>query len=155
MKRAVASCFMSKSSVYGKKHNHTNSEREICFMRALLESHEVVDRLEYLGKTADGIIGQNRLRRCIALIGGDENGFHPNLLGTEDVVVYVVAEKERLLRLYLQRIQSHLKEPRVRLAISKVTRDDNRVEVTQQPHRAQFGNGIGTLGVRNDCQVIL
>ena len=56
-------------------------------MRALLEGHEVVDRLGHLGKTADGKIGRNCLRRHIALIGRDENGFHPHLLGTKDIVV--------------------------------------------------------------------
>src|SRR6266851_9773004 len=124
-------------------------------MRALLEGHEVVDRLGQLSKTADGIIGRNCLRRRIALIGRDENGFHPHLLGTEDIVVQVVAEKESLLRAYLQRIQSLLKESGVWLAISIVTRDDNRVEVMQQPDRAQFGNGICTLGVGNYCNVVV
>jgi zinc transporter ZupT len=70
-------------SMQTSTHSHSLAER----MRALLESHEVVDRLGYLGKTADGIIGQNCLRRRIALIGRDKNGFHPHLLGTEDIVV--------------------------------------------------------------------
>src|SRR5260370_36837626 len=97
-------------------------------MRALLEGHEVVDRLGQLGKTADGIIGRNCLRRRIALIVRDENGFHPHLLGTEDIVVQVVSEKESLLRSYLQRIQSVLKDPAVGLAISIATREDTRFE---------------------------
>src|SRR5437016_13295616 len=124
-------------------------------MKALLDGHEVVDRLAQLGKTADGIIGRNCLRRCIALIVRDENGFHSHLLGTEDIVEQVVAKKESLLRSYLQRIQSLLKEPGVRLAISIVTRDDNRVEVMKQPHRAQFGNSIRTLCVGHYCHMVL
>src|ERR1700694_3883271 len=124
-------------------------------MRTLLESHEVVDRLGTLRKTADGIIGRNCLRRYMALIVRDENGFHSHLLGTEDIVEQVVAEKESLLRSYLHRIQSLLKAPGVGRAISIVTRDDNRIELMQQPHRAQFGNSIRTLCVGNYCHTVV
>jgi hypothetical protein len=48
-------------------------------MRALLKGHEVVDRLGQLGKMADDKSGRNCLRRHIALIVRDENGFHPHL----------------------------------------------------------------------------
>src|SRR5258708_10103313 len=62
-------------------------ERHRCFVAALPERHEVVDRLGQLSKTGDGIIGRNCLIRRIALIGREENGFHSHLLGTEDIVV--------------------------------------------------------------------
>jgi hypothetical protein len=54
-------------------------------MEALPERYEVVDRLGQISKTVDRIIGRNGLIRRIPLVGRDENGFHPYLLGTEDI----------------------------------------------------------------------
>ena len=54
-------------------------------MEALPERYEVVDCLGQISKTVDRIIGGNGLIRRILLIGRDENGFDPHLLGTEDI----------------------------------------------------------------------
>ena len=69
------------------KGDQAAAEEVLTGAAALLERHEVIDRLGQLSKTGDGIIGRNCLRRRIALIGRDENGFHPYLLGTGDIVV--------------------------------------------------------------------
>ena len=69
------------------KSNQAAAEEVLTSAADLLECHEVVDRLGQLSKTGDGIIGRNCLIRRIALIGREENGFHPYLLGTGDIMV--------------------------------------------------------------------
>src|SRR5258708_30971707 len=83
---------LTYSLIFGKvrgggytRASERGRERHRCFVAALPERHEVVDRLGQLSKTGDGIIARNCLIRRIALIRREENGFHSHLMRHADI----------------------------------------------------------------------
>src|SRR5258708_33633232 len=85
---------LTYSLIFGKvrgggytRASERGGERHRCFVAALPERHEVVDRLGQLSKTGDGIIGRNCLIRRINLSGREGNCLYPHTFGTADIVV--------------------------------------------------------------------